>query len=87
MKVATAKELKNRTGEVLRRVSLGERILITRRGKPVAVLSPPFEPAEQRGGALRPMSEAWGAIEARIKTTAPAFPTWREAMRWSRRRA
>jgi hypothetical protein len=52
MKVDTAKELKNRTGEV-----------------------------------LRPFPEAWAGIEAQLKATMPHLPTWKEALRWSRRRA
>jgi prevent-host-death family protein len=86
VKIATAKELKNRTGEVLRRVWGGDRVLITRRGKPVAILSPATEAASHREEGLRPLSEAWPAIEARLRATAPPFPTWREALRWSRRR-
>ena len=86
MKLTTTKELKNRTGEVLRRVARGDRILITRRGKPVAILGPATEAASHQEGALRPLSEAWAAIEARLKATAPPFPNWREALRWSRRR-
>jgi prevent-host-death family protein len=38
MKTVTAKELKNRTGEALRAVGRRERVLITRRGRPYAVL-------------------------------------------------
>lgn len=87
MKVTTAKELKNRTGEVLQRVSRGDRVLITRWGKPVAILCPATEAASHREAGLRPLSEAWAAIEARLKATAPSFPNWREALRWSRGRA
>ncbi|MFQ5741206.1 MAG: type II toxin-antitoxin system Phd/YefM family antitoxin, partial [Acidobacteriota bacterium] len=41
MKVMTAKQLKNRTGEALRQVMQGEEILVTVRGKPAAVMRPP----------------------------------------------
>ena len=40
------RELKNRLSRVLRRVSDGERITITDRGRPVAVLSPVDERLE-----------------------------------------
>ena len=87
MRVATAKELKNRTGEALRRVARGERLLILRRGKPVAVLAPATDPLARDEVLLRPPDVAWADIEARLKGTPPAFATWKEALRWSRRRA
>lgn len=86
MKTATAKQLKNRTGEALRHVLRGRRVLITRRGKPVAVLAPVAETSTREAPGLRPFSEAWADIEAQLKATTPPFPTWKEALRWSRRR-
>jgi prevent-host-death family protein len=85
MKVTTARELKNRTGEALRHVARGGKVLITRRGKPFAVLGPAGEAASE-AEALRPPDRAWAAIAARLKATRPPFSTWREALRWSRRR-
>lgn len=85
MKVITAKELKNRTGEALRYVARGGKVLITRRGKPLAVLAPAPGVASVEPVVLRPFPEAWAAIEAQLKATAPPFPTWQEAFRWSRR--
>ncbi len=87
MKVATAKELKNRTGDVLRHVARGEKVLVTRRGKPVAMLSPATDAVTRAAAELRPPAEAWAAIEAQLRKTAPRFSTWQEAVRWSRRRA
>jgi prevent-host-death family protein len=86
MKVTTAKELKNRTGEALRHVARGDKVVITRRGRPLAVLVPATEATCRDAVAIRPLSEAWADIEAQLKATAPTFPTWREALRWSRRR-
>jgi prevent-host-death family protein len=86
MKSISAKELKNRTGEVLRRVEEGEKVVITKRGKPCAVLSPVAEELLLPDG-LRSYSEAWADIEQTLKTTRPHFKTWEEAMRWTRRRA
>lgn len=40
MKTVTAKELKNRTGEVLRKVRAGERVVVTVRGVRVAEFVP-----------------------------------------------
>lgn len=86
MKVTTAKELKNRTGEALQYVARGGRVLITRRGKPLAILAPATEAASREAIVVRPLPEAWAAIQAQLKATAPPFPTWQEAFRWSRRR-
>jgi prevent-host-death family protein len=87
VKVITAKELKNRTGEALRYVARGRKVLITRRGRPWAVLGPASEATLREPVALRPFPEAWAAVEAQLKATASHFPTWQEALRWSRRRA
>src|SRR5579875_2126845 len=43
MKVMTAREPKNRTGEALRHVARGSKVVITRRGKPWAILGPAGE--------------------------------------------
>jgi prevent-host-death family protein len=83
MKSVTAKELKNQTGKVLRRVGSGERVLITKRGKPWAVLSPATD-GELKPEGLRTYQEAWGDIEKTLKTSRPRFKTWQEAMRWTR---
>lgn len=37
-------DAKTRLAELLQRVARGEKILITRRGRPVAMLTPPSEP-------------------------------------------
>jgi prevent-host-death family protein len=85
MKFITAKELKNRTGTVLRRVSSGEKVLITKRGRPCAVLSPAAEDQSLPIG-LRSHGEAWEDIEKTLKTTRPHHKTWKEAIQWTRRR-
>ncbi len=40
MSEVAARELRNRTADVLRRVEAGERVIITSRGRPVAELTP-----------------------------------------------
>ena len=47
MVTVPARDLKNRTGEIVRRIERGEHVLITKRGKPLAVVQP------ARGGSLR----------------------------------
>ncbi len=83
MKSISAKELKNQTGEVLRRVGAGERVLITKRGKPLALLSPVKEDHLKPVG-LRAYEEAWQDIEKTLRITRPRFKTWQEAMRVTR---
>ncbi len=45
MASVTVRELRNRGGEVLRRVERGERIVVTRDGTPVAELRPLSHPS------------------------------------------
>lgn len=80
----TAKDLKNRTGDAFRAVQRGDDVFLTRRGKPIAILRP--VPADERPRALPPFAEAWGEIESALAASSPEFPTWREAMRRTRRR-
>jgi len=40
MGTITAKQLKQKTGEVIRRIKSGERLTLTYRGKPLAVIEP-----------------------------------------------
>lgn len=86
MRSVSAKELKNKTGEVLRRVGQGERVLVMKRGKPWAVLTPVKE-KELKPSGLRDYREAWEDIEKALKTSRPRYKTWREAMRRTRWRA
>ena len=85
MATITAKQLKQKTGEVIRRVRSGERLTITHRGKPVAVIFPPPEKENNLSGPVRPLEEAWKEIEASLEATEPEFKNWREAVKWARR--
>jgi prevent-host-death family protein len=85
MKLISAKELKNRTGDVLRRVEKGEKVLVTKRGRPCAVLSP-VEKDRSFKAQLRPYDEAWGDIQKTLRSTKARHKTWEEAIQWSRRR-
>ena len=62
--------LKNRLSEFLRRVADGERITVTDRGRPVAVLSPPETPAEHEmvAGMVREGIASWGGGKPRGAT-------------------
>ncbi|MCI0413060.1 type II toxin-antitoxin system prevent-host-death family antitoxin [bacterium] len=86
MKSVTAKELKNRTGEVLKLIEDGQKVLITMRSKPFAVLSP-VQDRQLEAAHLRAYEEAWDDIETTLRRTKPRFGSVAEAMRWSRRRS
>jgi len=83
----TAKQLKQKTGEIIRRVRSGERLTVTYRGRPVAVILPPPAGAADPSEDLRPFDQAWREIEASLEKTEPEFKNWREAMKWARKEA
>lgn len=82
--VMTAKELKNRTGDAFQAVARGERVVLTRRGKAVAVLVP----VGSSGGEdeILPYEAAWSEIETALAASPPQVPSLEEAMSRSRRR-
>jgi len=61
------RELKNRLSEFLRRVADGERITVTDRGKPVAVIAPPGEESrdEPLWAMVREGMARWGGGKPR----------------------
>jgi prevent-host-death family protein len=85
MESITATQLKNSPGDILRRVGRGEKVLVTRRGKPCAVISPVTD--EQLDAAeVRPYEEAWKDIETALGSTNARHKNWEDAISWSRRR-
>ena len=86
MGVVTAKQLKQRTGEVIRRVKSGERLTVTYRGKPVAVITPTTNDETEVLRNLRSIDEAWADIEKTLGETKPEFKGWKEATEWVRNR-
>ena len=85
MESVSARDLKNHTGEILSRVRTGASMVVTNRGKAVALLSPPTaSPAE--GEPVRGFEEAWADLQATLAATEPEPATWQEAVRRSRRR-
>jgi prevent-host-death family protein len=61
------RDLKNRLSEFLRRVAAGERITVTDRGRPVAIMTPPEAPAEHEAviGMVREGIASWGGGKPR----------------------
>jgi prevent-host-death family protein len=48
MGTVTAMDLRNHTGRVLQRVARGERVVVTRRGEPLAIVQPARKATRQR---------------------------------------
>ena len=88
MKEMTATVFKNNVGKAMKHVAEGGKVIITVRGKPLAVLmgSEGIEKAGPAGETLRPFEEAWRDIEASIQVKKPRFKTWKKASDWARNR-
>ena len=86
MSSVTSKELKNHTGEVLRRVRSGDRVTVTRRGQPIAVILPLDDPAVSSLEGARDYPEAWEDITTTLRESEAEYGTWQEAMGTTRRR-
>ena len=86
MGTVTAKHLKQKTGEIIKRVKSGESLTITHRGKPVAVMGPPINNENEVSQKLRSFDEAWSDIEKTLRKTKPGFTDWKEATKWARNR-
>ena len=67
MKFVGGRELRNHTGKVLRAVQEGEKVILTKRGKPVAALVPLEEDEVKR---LVLEGRAW------LKLSESAFDFW-----------
>ena len=67
------RDLKNRLSEFLRRVADGERITVTDRGRPVAIIAPPPDAAEDNDmvGLVREGLVRWGGGKPRGSTRPP----------------
>jgi len=86
MGTVTAKQLKQRTGEIIKRLKSGERFTLTHRGKPVAVINPSLSEEKSFSPDLRSFDEAWEDIERALEKTKPPFKSWKEATGWARNR-
>ena len=86
MKTMTAKNLKNKTGEAMRAVARGEKVVVTLRGKPFALMTRATTVTIEKA-SLRPLKEAWSDIENSLRKTKPRFKNAKEAMSWTRRRS
>ena len=79
MGTVTAKQLKQKTGEVLRRVRSGERLTVTYRGKPIAVIAPSESVTTNTSADLSSFEEAWRDIEQILRNAQSQFSRLQEA--------
>ena len=86
MGTVTAKQLKQRTGKIIKRLKSGERFTLTHRGKPVAIINPSLPEDKSFPPDLRSFDEAWEDIERALEKTKPPFKSWKEATGWARNR-
>ena len=86
MGTITAKQLKQKTGEVIKRIKSGERLTLTYRGKPLAVIEPTTDKDIKKLNEVRDSVKAWERIESTLKSTNPKLENWREATGWVRDR-
>jgi prevent-host-death family protein len=86
MGTVTAKQLKQKTGEIIKRIKSGERLILTYRGKPLAVIEPTTEKDIKGIRNVSDAVKAWERIESTLNTTSPEFKNWREATEWVRKR-
>lgn len=81
MRQITARELKNQTGKALEWASRGERVLVTRRGKPVAWIVP-AETLQEPTDA----EQSWQEILEALESQDPHYRDWQSAVAASRGR-
>ncbi len=86
MGTITAKQLKQKTGEVIKRIKAGERLALTYRGKLLAYIEPAFEKSKKPVDQVKEFQNAWEDIESTLKETKPEFKDWQEATGWVRKR-
>jgi prevent-host-death family protein len=86
MGTITAKQLKQNTGEIIKRVKSGEHLTLTYRGKPIGVIAPPKAEKTTTMEEIRHFDEAWEDIEKTLGDTKPPFKGWKEAVAWARNR-
>jgi len=86
MGTITAKQLKQKTGDVIKRIKSGERLTLTYRGKPLAVIEPTTEKDLNKLNKVSDSVKAWERIELTLNSTNPEFKNWREATEWVRNR-
>lgn len=85
MGVISATDLKQKTGDFIRRLRAGEPFVLTYRGRRIGVITPSKEaPGEAVPGNA---DDAWTEVDAALDTSEPAFDDWQDAIAWVRGRS
>lgn len=85
MGVISARDLKQKTGDFIRRLRAGEPFVVTYRGRRIGVVTP--SPADSGESVPGTADEDWAEVEAALEASDPAFDDWREATSWIRGRS
>ncbi len=85
MGVISARDLKQKTGDFIRRLRAGEPFVLTYRGRRIGVVTPS---QEDSGEAAPGTADGdWAEVESVLEATDPAFDDWQEATAWIRGRS
>ena len=82
MGIISAKDLKQNTGDFIRRLRAGEPFILTYRGNRIGMITPCAGDREES----TPAEDRWAEVEAALAETEPAFPDWSRATSWIRDR-
>ncbi len=82
MGVISARDLKQKTGDFIRRLRAGEPFVLTYRGRRIAVITPTS--GDRGEGKPGNRDDAWAAVDVELEASEPAFENWQEATAWVR---
>ena len=85
MGVISARDLKEKTGDFIRRLRAGEPFVLTYRGRRIGVATPSAGDRGEAGPGNA--DEAWAEVDAALESSEPAFDDWQEATAWIRGRS
>ena len=85
MGVISARDLKQKTGDFIRRLRAGEPFVLTYRGRRIGVITPSTGDRDESGPGKA--DDGWAEVDAALESSEPAFDDWREATAWIRGRS
>ncbi len=85
MGVISARDLKQKTGDFIRRLRAGEPFVLTYRGRRIGVITPSTEDWGEAGPGNA--EDPWAEVDAALESSEPAFDDWQEATAWIRGRS
>lgn len=85
MGVISATDLRQKTGDFIRRLRAGEPFVLTYRGRRIGVITPSKE--DRSAATPGNVDDAWAEVDAALATSKPTFDDWQEATAWVRGRS